>query len=215
MRPLLRTFLIAILIVALTEAPVLAGSAQPLGMVVQAEHARLGTAEALVGATVFGGDSLSTELNGSLMARFGWAQFYLRGNTSATVGGMVKGVNATLQRGTLLFSSEGTGVVDVHVSDALIRSRNGEPVYAAVRLIDPNEFEIASYRGTVDVVIGNETHAVTEKTAYRVLLEPQQAPGGAAPAGRRGKFIAILFFLGATLAAILIARHFVVSPDSP
>ena len=212
---LLRTFLVAILIVALAGAQVLAAPSQSLGVVMQAQGARLGGVEAVVGATVFSGDNLSTQEKGNINLRAGRAQLYLPASTSTGVDTIPSGIRATLRQGALFFGSGDSGVVEVRASEALIRSRNGQPAFAKVTLLGPNELEIASYRGTVDVTVGDETRAVTERTAYRVLTETEQAQGGAAPAGRRGKFIAILFFAGATIAAILIARHFVVSPDSP
>ncbi len=217
MQKLLRIFLIGMLISTLAEGPGLAAPSQPLGVVLQAENAQLGAGEAVIGSTVFNGDSLATGLNGNLSVRVGRAQLYLPENSSATVRGAFGGVNVTLQSGTLFFSSEDAGVVEVSASEVVIRSRRGQPVYVKVKVSGPNELEIVSYRGTLDVTAGDDTRAVTEKTAYRVLTEPEGSDqGGAAPAGhRRGKFIAILFFAAATAVAIAIARIYFGSPDRP
>ena len=69
MHALLRGYLTGLLVVTLVEAPVSAAPASPLGVVMQAQHARLGTSKATQGATVFNGDNLATELTGNLCPR--------------------------------------------------------------------------------------------------------------------------------------------------
>ncbi len=53
-----------------------------------------------------------------------------------------------------------------------------------VTVVGPNELEIASYRGEMDVAVGDKTHVVSENSAYRVLLEPSAQGQPPSKAGR-------------------------------
>src|SRR6266849_7528556 len=165
MHALLRGCLIGLLVVTLVEAPVSAAPASPLGVVMQAQRARLGTSEAAQGATVFNGDNLATELTGNLCVHVRGTQIYLLANTSVSLGEIPGGISAALQRGTFAFSSSGNESVQVRASQALIQSRAGRPVYGRVTVVGPNELEIASYRGEMDLAFGDETHVVSENSA--------------------------------------------------
>jgi hypothetical protein len=191
MRALLRGCLISLLVVTLVEAPVSAAPSNPLGVVMQAQHARLGTSEAAQGATVFNGDNLATELTGNLYVHARGTQIYLLANTSVSLSEIPGGISAALQRGTFAFSSSGNEAVQVRASQALIQSRAGRPVYGRVTVVGPNELEIASYRGEMDVAVGDETHVVSENSAYRVLLEPSAQGQPPSKAGR-ARFIWIV-----------------------
>jgi len=107
MHALLRGCLISLLVVALVEAPVSAAPASPMGVVMQAQRARLGTSEAVQGATVFNGDNLATELIGNLCVHVRGAQIYLLANTSVSLGEIPGGISAALQRVTKPFRCTG------------------------------------------------------------------------------------------------------------
>ena len=56
-----------------------------LGIVVFADHARVGTGPISVGSTVFGGDNVSTESTGTLQIRAGAARLLLANASAATL----------------------------------------------------------------------------------------------------------------------------------
>src|SRR6267378_1324305 len=78
----------ALLSCALLTAPVWAASSSSssssLGTVVYADRAHVGAGQASVGATIFGGDRLSTEQSGSVQVRAGAARLLLSSASSAT-----------------------------------------------------------------------------------------------------------------------------------
>jgi hypothetical protein len=56
-----------------------------LGTIVYAAHSHIGAAAATVGATVYGGDTLSTEQNGNLQLSTPGARLLLAGASSASL----------------------------------------------------------------------------------------------------------------------------------
>ncbi len=189
MRLLLRTCLIAILIVSLVETPVFASPSSALGVVLQAERARVGGGDAVDGATIFDGDTLATGPAGALRVRLGVAQLHLLADSSAALRQTPGMVSAALQRGTVVFSAAAARAIEVRASEARIRPQTAEPTLAQVTLVSPNEFLLTCQRGQLEVLIGNEVHSVSAPTSYRVLIDPEpQGPRGVgSPLGSRDR----------------------------
>ncbi len=189
MRTVLRSLLIALLIVSLVEAPVLASPAPvaPCGMVLQAERARVGAGEAAAGATLYDGDVLETSRGGTLRAQVGAAQLYLLADSAAALRQGAVGAGVVLKRGTVVLSSAGGGAFELQASEARIRPQTAQPTLAQVSLVGPYELLVTSQRGPLEVRIDEEMHTVPEATSYRVLIEPEaQGPRGAG-AGEVGR----------------------------
>jgi hypothetical protein len=214
-RTLLRCCVVAALIVTLVEAPVFAAPDRALGVVTRAERAQLGTADAANGATVFDGDTLSTDKGGALNVRLGAAQLYLLPDSGVAMRRTPVGASAVLQRGTVVLASGAGEAVELHASEARIRPKTNQPTLAQVTLSGPYELVVTSNRGQLDVTIGEETHLVSENTSYRVEIEPAVPnPQGGPPirAARSRFFILALLMIGATTGVILWRA--LISPDN-
>src|SRR5712691_12042080 len=79
-----RVILAAALSCSLPQTP-LSRASSSLGAIVYADRAHLGSGNASVGATIFPGDKLRTELAGSLQIRVGAARLLLSSSSSATL----------------------------------------------------------------------------------------------------------------------------------
>ena len=216
MRTLMRSCLIGLLISTLIGAPVRAAGTQPLGVVLQANRAHLSAGEAQNGASVFAGDLLATEETGTLRVRLGTAQLALLPNSSAAMGQTAEGASALLERGTLIFSSSAANSIEVRASEARIRPRTAQQTLAQVTLVGPYEFLVTSQRGTLEVAIGDEVHAVPEATSYRVLIDnsagSDSSPRPAAAGRSRFLLIALILIGAGTAFGIWRALS---SPDRP
>ena len=217
MHSLLRTFLIGLLVASLVEAPVLAAPAKGVGVVLQAEHARLGTAGALAGATVFAGDRFATQAGGTLRIRVGAAQIHLLADSAATLNETARGASAALMRGTAAFLSSGNEAIEIHALRARIRPQTPQPTHGEVAVVSANELLVSSYRGPLEVSLESETYFVPEGTSYRVLLEAE--PQGPEGAGKDAMSAAAkMIIAGAAVAGLIVAIvvwRAVISPDSP
>jgi hypothetical protein len=199
-----RAILVAILIASLATAPAMAAP-RPLGNILFAEQTRLGTVSAVAGATVYPGDRIATDARGSVRLRVGAGQVYLLPSSLATLEEYPGGVSATLGRGTLGFASVEESLVVVRAFDALIRPKNSQPTHAQISMVSPGELLVSSYRGSLEVVVGTEVHAVPEGTAYRVMIEPEppQDPQGAGAKDYKRARV-MMYFMGAAIAAAII-----------
>ncbi|MBS1840446.1 MAG: hypothetical protein JSS69_14610 [Acidobacteria bacterium] len=168
-------------------------SVPPLGTITSALGAHVGAAKATVGATVFGGDKLSTQQTGTLQVRTGAARLMLSGASIATIADSDGTPSATLQQGTAVFSTANAKAFILHASTAQIRPETDAPTVAQVTYVNPKELIVRSTRGSMAITVDDETQYVPEGMSYRVILDPDSyptptaaAPQGPAGAGARG-----------------------------
>src|SRR5713226_6927450 len=198
--------------------------AAPVGGVTLAERAQISAVPTATGATVFDGDTLSTDTVGLLRVRAGAAQFQLFTSSAAVVTRTSTGIRATLRRGTVAWSSANAGAIEMQASEARLRPQGNVPTQAQVTLLSPTELLVTARRGALEITVGDETQMVPEATSYRVLLSPPdpQEPQGAGtkqagkkpkPAGRNRFYVIPLIAVGAATA---VAVHEAwESPEKP
>src|ERR1700737_1031033 len=108
-RTLRKSRLLVVLSLVLFGIPTMAMPANPpsapLGSVMQADRARQGIDLTTGGATIYDGDRLETQEDGTLRARLGKSQLFMQPNTLAEVHGFSNGYSANLLRGTVIASS--------------------------------------------------------------------------------------------------------------
>src|SRR5690349_24285855 len=101
-----RALIAAFLSLTLLTSPLWATPSAAFGTLVFANRARVGNANASVGATVFSGDRLSTDDVGSVQIRAGAARFLLASASVATLSQDEAVPAATLASGSATFSTE-------------------------------------------------------------------------------------------------------------
>ena len=85
-------------------------TASSLGTIVTAEHARIGDSSAEVGTTVFSGDRLSTEREGSVQIRAGAARLLLQSGSVAMLNESEGAPSAKLVLGTATLSESRSAI---------------------------------------------------------------------------------------------------------
>jgi hypothetical protein len=163
--------------------PVAGAANSPIGAILSAARAHVGTAPASAGTTVFGGDILSTEQNGNLQIRAGASRFMLAGSSSAMLGHADGTPFAKLYSGTALFSTAMAKAFTLLASRAEIRPRDDVPTVAQVSIETPKQFIVRCRRGTLTVTADGETRIIPEGEAYRVTLDSDQPPEPQEPRG--------------------------------
>jgi hypothetical protein len=210
---------------ALLTAPLWGASSAPLGVVTATERAQLRSLRANTGDTVFDGDTLSTDkLVGVLRVRATAAQFQLLADSSATVTQTASGIRTTLKRGTEIWSAARAGAIELHASQARIRSLSDGPTVAQVTLVSPKELLVTARRGVLEITVEDETQIVPEATSYRVLLDPPdpQQPQGAGtkpqsnktPHAGRNRFM-LIPLIPIAVATVIAVHEAWESPSSP
>jgi hypothetical protein len=212
--------------VAMLGTPLLAAPTSQLGIVVFADHARVGMAAASVGSTVFGGDKLSTEPEGSVQIRAGAARFLLASGGVATLSSDEAAPAASLVSGTATFSTANAKAFTLHFANAAIRPNTDEPTVGQVSVVGPKELIVKSTRGSLAFTVEGETRVIPEGAAFRVILDPTPAEAAAAPpAGGRssqsgpvsaGSSKFVWYAVGVVAIVTAVAIHQALeSPDRP
>lgn len=213
------------IIVAFSFLPGASAAATPparaLGQVLQTERGHLGPASAAVGATIFSGDTLSTEERGSLHVRMAGAQLYLLARTSTSLQATEQGAAATLIGGTIIFSAAMSQAFELHASSARLRTKGNVPTVAQVTLLGPKELLVTCRRGTIEFAVNDESDVIPEGASYRVLIDPpaglaaDENPQQPRKSGRQRKAFLFLIFGGVAIATIWGIHEALESPDRP
>jgi hypothetical protein len=181
----LRASLATLMTIGLTVAPVWGGpkTANSLGTIVTAEHALIGDSSAEVGTTVFSGDRLSTDREGSVQVRAGAARLLLQSGTIVTLNDSEGAPSAKLFLGTATFSTGNSKAFTLYASKAVIRAQSNAPTIGQVTYLSEKEILVVSKRGPLTITVDGETEVITDGAAYRVVLDPPptmaQGPEGA------------------------------------
>ena len=222
----LRKFLAAAVVLALTSIPALAGPASPvLGTVITADKAHVGEGTAAVGTTVFGGDRISTESQGSVQVRTGAARLLLLGSSAAEVNDTEGAPSARLLVGTATFSTGNAHAFTLYASKAAIRAQSDLPTIGQVTYLNDKELLVTSKRGPLTITVDGETQLIADGGTYHVYLDPDAAQGpqgagsGSGPGGRGGSPLKAgrSRFLIVVVAVTAVATYFAVeeSLESP
>ena len=184
----LRETLATLVSISLLITPVLGAPSSSLGTIVYADRAHMGAAAASAGATVFGGDRLSTEQSGSIQVRAGAARLLLSGASSATLATDDAVPVAILTRGSATFSTANSKAFALHVASATIRPDTDQPTIGQVTVLGPKELVVKSTRGSLTVAVEDDVRVIAEGTSYRIVLEPSDTPAAAqGPRGAGGR----------------------------
>jgi hypothetical protein len=218
----------ALLSLSLVITPAFGAPSSSLGTVVYADRAHVGGAVASVGATIFGGDRLSTDQSGSVQIRAGAARLQLASSSIATLMSEDTNPAATLTLGSATFSTANSKAFAIRVASALIRPANDQPTIGRVTVLGPKEFIVKSTRGSLTVAVEDDVREIPEGAGYRIVLDTSapapdpQGPRGAGTSGiggppvkaARNKFI--WYAIGVTAVITYFAvREAVESPDRP
>ena len=192
MRKLFHLFLIGLIATPLLQVPATAASggsvASPIGVILQAEHAVIGSDWAANGASIFDGDKLQTHAFGSLRVRLGASQAYLPPQSTAVFHQFGHGFKANLTGGTVLISAAKDETFLLLANGVEIRPGTAQPTGAQVTVVGPNELLWTNPRGVLEVSAEDEVRTLPEGSSYRLLIPPlaeSQDPQGTQPSGRR------------------------------
>ncbi|MGB7433859.1 MAG: hypothetical protein WBR26_20780 [Candidatus Acidiferrum sp.] len=183
----LRMICAAVLAAALVGVPVWGTPAlpnvSPLGTIITADRAHVGEAGADVGTTIYDGDLIKTELQGSLQLRAGAARLLLQSSSSAIVNNGGGFPSAKLLSGAATFSTAKADAFTLFASTAEIRPQTDAPTVGQVSYMDDKEIVVTARRSALIVTVAGDTQVVQEGQSYRVLLDTSDAQG---PAGAGG-----------------------------
>jgi hypothetical protein len=213
----LRMLFAAAVVLTLATVAALAGPANNvLGTVITADKAHVGEGAAAIGTTVYAGDKLSTDAQGSVQLRAGAARLLLLSASAAEVNDTEGAPSARLLLGTATFSTGNAHAFSLYASQATIRAQSDAPTIGQVTYLNAKELLVTSKRGPLTITVDGETQLIADGTTYHVYLDPQDPQGagsGSQSAGRGGSPLKAgrSRFLIFAVAVTGVATYFAVS----
>jgi hypothetical protein len=197
-------------------------------MVMHAERAHIGVADASAGSTIFEGDRLSTEVGGVLRITIPAVTLQLGGESSVVLGhaGSEENTFAELTYGVSVFSAAPAGNIVVAANGALVRPAARAATIAHVQIVNRKELRIYAQRGALEFSYHGENVTIREGTNCRAVLDPsgKEVAAAAAASGQTPNrpsrhpptFILVAIPIAVALGiAIPLIMHASESPDRP
>jgi hypothetical protein len=156
---------------SLVTFPLMGAAEKPLGVVIQADHAHLDTAEASKGATLYPGDTFDTDADGALRLSVGSGQIYLPASSAATLSSNSKIAHVTLTRGSLTMAASASGLLEVETPAGILHGADGQAVTGQATISSPSEVVVSAYKGNLVLDNEGELHTIPEGKAYRIVIE--------------------------------------------
>jgi hypothetical protein len=197
----------------------------PLAIITHAQDAHIGTADASIGSTIYEGDRLSTEAEGTLRVSATAATLQLDAQSAVVIRRSSNSdaiLIAELASGTLVFSAR-TGNIAVSADEALIRPAAPAATMAHIRVVNRKELRVYTQRGTLEFSYRGESEVLAEGQSYRILLDPSERDVASVSPPEADKrksahahhtFLLIAIAAAAAIAIPLLIHHFE-SPDKP
>ena len=197
------------------------------GIVTQARNATLSYGAVSAGASVYDGDTLATDVDGTLTLRAATSMIHLGKQSRVTLrsaSAADKCAQFTLSAGTVMFATPQAAAIEIRADQADIRPATKVPSSGQITIITPTSFEIFARRGALKIQDRDETEMIAEGKSYRVVLDASNddassaktAPGDQpksvkAPSHKRKRIA--LFAIGGSAAAAAGAIPLVMSND--
>ena len=202
MRKLVQFSFVVVLGIMLAGTPLMAVPAHPasapLGSVMQAERAHVGADITSGGATIYDGDRLETQEDGTLRARLGGSQMYLRPSTLAEVHSLSNGYSASLIHGTVIASSPEGQTFQLLANGANIRPADTHATVAQITWVTPTELLLTSNLGAIQVTYEGDVRTIEAGNSVRMEIQPDEAgPGPQGAPTHGGRNHAIYFWIAA------------------
>jgi hypothetical protein len=198
-----------------------------VGVVTQAYKATLSSGTVSAGASLYDGDTLATDTDGALTLRAAGSLVHLGGRSHAILHAPSVGekfAQLDLNAGSVIFSTPQTAAIEIRADRASVRAASETPTFGQITIINPTTFEIYARRGALRIGYREETAAIAEGTAYRVVLDaandddsstkttPGEKPKPVKATSHKRKRIALIVIGGAGTGAA-VGIPFAVSND--
>jgi len=192
----------------------------PLGMVVEANNTHTGVDSTNTGATIYDGDHLVTQDDGTMRLRLGLGQMFLHQRTSVRVHAFPNGFSADLDNGTVSAASSEGQTFQLIVDGVSIRPASSHATSAQIAKLGPTEAILISTRGDLQVTLGDEVKTVSAGTSYKLEVESEaRALGsdqqGPQPAGRNRNRLLLIAITATVATTGVLAWRALVSPIAP
>jgi hypothetical protein len=216
-------YLVSVLSLVLIQTPKASGASgsgsTPIGSILQATRATGEIDTKYEGATIFDGETVTTDDVTVLRIQFGGPQMVMRPNSAAEVHRIENGFSAKLIAGSVVISIREGQKFQVFADGTTIQPLGETPTTAHITRVGPAEVTLASEKGSLVVSMSEEMKTVEPGNAYRVEIHSESEPSPGGPQSRPlapGKSnLAMLPVFAVSIATGVIVWRALVSPHKP
>jgi len=142
----------------------------PLATVEEATHASVRGASAATGTSLYGGDAVTTDKQGTVRLRLGKGKLYLSASSSASLEQRAGLATVTLAEGSATFSLPDPAQFELETPVGVLRGSGRKATQGQVRISKPTEVEVCATHG--DLVLDNEGeyYTLAQGKTFRIVI---------------------------------------------
>jgi hypothetical protein len=187
----------------------------PLGSVLQAEHARTGVDTTSGGATIYDGDRLETQEDGTLRVLLGKSRMDLQPSTAAEVHGLPNGYMASLFRGTVIASSPSGQTFQLLANGASIRPLGRHETAVQLTWVNSNELLLTCSLGAIQVSYEGDIKTIEAGNSVRMEMQTEVSDPPGFPGQPNPKRAKYFWMVAGSIGAAIGIWRALESPSCP
>jgi hypothetical protein len=145
-------------------------AARSVGHVVQATAATVDQTALVVGTTLYNGDTVTTNVDGSMRASIRSSQVSMPAVSSATLEECTDELHVLVNAGTVSFTAESADRMELIIAQGIVRPADGQSASGQISIVGPREAVVSALRGSLTLDDDGTRHTIPEGKAYRITM---------------------------------------------
>jgi len=141
-----------------------------LGTLEEAKHASVRGASAISGTSVYAGDAVKTDEQGTVRLRLGKGKLYLSASSSASLEQRAGLATVTLAQGSATFSLPDPTQFELETPVGVLRASGTKLTRGQVRITKANEVEVSASHGDLVLDSDGEYYTLPQGKTFRIMI---------------------------------------------
>jgi hypothetical protein len=150
-----------------------------LATVEEANHASVRGASAVRGASLYAGDAVTTDTQGTVRLRLGKGRLYLSASSSACLEQRAGLATVTLAEGSATFSLPDPTEFELETPVGTLRGSGTKATQGQVRISKATEVEVSATRGDLVLESDGEYYTLEQGKTFRIVMVDDSSLGAA------------------------------------
>jgi hypothetical protein len=145
-------------------------STRSVGHVVQATSALVDQTALVVGTTLYNGDTVTTNPDGSMRAAVRSSQIALPASSSATLEECTDELHVLVNTGTVNFVASSSDRVELIIAQGIVRPLDGQSATGQISIISPREAIVSASQGSLTIDDDGNRRTIASGQTYKITM---------------------------------------------
>jgi hypothetical protein len=144
--------------------------ARPVGHVVQAASALVDRTTLNVGTTLYNGDTIYTDIEGSMHASVRSSLVAMPASSSVTLEECTDELHVLVNQGTVVFTASPADHMELIIAQGIVRPADGQSASGQISIVSPREAIVSATHGSLVVDDDGNQQTIPEGKTYKITM---------------------------------------------